>query len=240
MPIGIIVGTSLFGADFLRDVKEEVTKTKYGTAYLLFAPEYARDVAFIQRHGKKKDIPPHRINHRANIIALKELGVEKIIGVTSVGSLKLDIKPKSFVVPHDYISLWNIPTFYGEEIVRVIPGLVDEGLRKTIIEVAKDLGIDIIEKGVYFQTSGPRLETKAEINLMKDYADVVGMNMASEATLATELGLKYANVSTVTNYAHGILTGTKEELSYKLIVEEASKSGEDLEKFLVRLIAVLK
>ena len=238
MPLGIIGGTSLFGSKFLEDAKEKEIETEYGTVYLLFTVTHSHEVVFIPRHGKKENIPPHRINHKANIMAFKELNVEKIVGVTSVGSLKLDLKPRSIVVPHDYISLCYIPTFYDDEIVHVTPGL-DEGLRRDIIKVATDLGVDLIERGVYFQTVGPRLETRAEINLIKNYADVVGMNMASEATLAKELELRYANISTVDNYAHGIIA--EEELDYKKIVEAASKgkSRADLEKVLKKLMDVL-
>jgi 5'-methylthioadenosine phosphorylase len=233
MTLGIIGGTSLFGTKLLGDAKEKEVETRYGTVYLLFTA----DVVFIPRHGKERNIPPHRINYKAHLMAFKDLGVEKIIGVTSVGSLKHDIKPQSLIVPHDYISLCSIPTFYDDEIVHITPGL-DAGLRNTLIKVAKDFGgIDLVEKGVYFQTVGPRLETRAEINLIKNYADVVGMNMASEATLAKELGLRYANISTVDNYAHGIIA--EEELDYNKIVEAASKSREGLEKVLMKLIEVI-
>jgi purine nucleoside phosphorylase len=229
MALGIIGGTSLFGTKLLEGAEEKEIETKYGTAYLLFTDE----VVFIPRHGKAANIPPHRINHKANLAAFEVLDVEEIIGATSVGSLKRAITPRSLVVPHDYICLYNIPTFYDDEIVHVTPGL-DEGLRRTIIDVARELDMNIIEQGVYFQTVTPRLETKAEISFMKNYADVVGMNMASEATLATELGLRYADISTVDNYAHGIIE--EEVLDYKKIIEDASKSRADLERVLIKLI----
>ena len=229
MTLGIISGTSLFDTKLLEAAKEKEIETKYGMVYLLSTA----DVVFIPRHGKDRNIPPHRINHKANMAAFKQLGVEKIVGATSAGSLKLDIKPRSLIVPHDYISLCSIPSFYDDELVHVTPGL-DEGLRTAILKVAKDSGVDLVEKGVYFQTAGPRLETRAEINFIKNYADVVGMSMASEATLAKELRLRYANVSTVDNYAHGIIA--EEELDYKNIVDAASKSMKDLEKVLMELI----
>jgi purine nucleoside phosphorylase len=232
MALGIIGGTSLFGTKLLEGAEEKEIETKYGTAYLLFTDE----VVFIPRHGKAANIPPHRINHKANLAAFEVLDVEEIIGATSVGSLKRAITPRSLVVPHDYICLYNIPTFYDDEIVHVTPGL-DEGLRRTIIDVARELDMNIIEQGVYFQTVTPRLETKAEISFMKNYADVVGMNMASEATLATELGLRYADISTVDNYAHGIIA--EEVLDYKKIIEDAAKSRMDLEKVLIKLIEVM-
>ncbi|MBK5191188.1 MAG: MTAP family purine nucleoside phosphorylase [Methanosarcinales archaeon] len=232
MALGIIGGTSLFGTTLLGDAKERKAKTEYGTVYLFFSTVHSRDIVFLPRHGKDRNIPPHRINYKANMRAFKDLGVEEIIGVTSAGSLKRAITPRSLVVPHDYISLCTIPTYYDDELVHVTPGL-DESLRKRILEAAHALSVKIIDQSVYFQTPGPRLETKAEIKFIKDYADVVGMNMASEATLATELGLRYANISTVDNYAHGIVA---EELEYKDIVETASKSRADLEKVLLKVI----
>jgi len=233
MTLGIIGGTNLFGTTLLEAAKEKEIETEYGTVYLIFTA----DVVFIPRHGKTRNIPPHRINYKANLAAFKDLNVERIVGVTSVGSLKWDIKPRALVVPHDYISLCSIPTFYDDELVHVTPGL-DEDLRNVIIKVVKKIGIDLVESGVYFQTIGPRLETRAEINFIKNYADVVGMDMASEATLAKELGLRYATISSVDNYAHGIIAD--EEVDYKKIVEAASKSMADLEKVLMKLIDALQ
>ncbi len=227
--LGIIGGTSLFGTKLLKDAEEKEVKTIYGSVYLLVTDAYV----FSPRHGKESNIPPHQIKYKAIILAFKELGVERIVGATSVGSLKRDITPRSLVVPHDYISLCGIPTIYDNELTHITPGL-DEGLRTAILNAAKELDIKLVEKGVYFQTSGPRLETRAEINFMKNYADIVGMNMASEATLAKELGLRYANISTVDNYAHGIIAD--EALDYKQIVADAAKSKVDLEKVLVKLI----
>ncbi|MGB7000628.1 MAG: MTAP family purine nucleoside phosphorylase [Halobacteriota archaeon] len=233
MKLGVIGGTSLFGTKLLEGAKEKEVETTYGRTYLLVTDE----LVFIPRHGKATNIPPHQINYKANLASFKLLDVEKIIGATSVGSLKRAITPRSLVVPHDYICLYNIPTVYDDKIVHVTPGL-DDDLRSTLIAVSKDLGLDLIEQGVYFQTAGPRLETKAEINFMRNYADVVGMNMATEATLATELGLRYADISTVDNYAHGIIE--EAALDYKKIIEDASKSKVDLEKVLIKLIEVIE
>jgi 5'-methylthioadenosine phosphorylase len=232
MVLGIIGGTSLFDTKLLANAQEEEVTTEYGPVYALFATVYSQEIVFIPRHGKEQNIPPHRINYKANMRAFKDLGVEEIIGVTSVGSLKRTITPRSLVVPHDYISLFSIPSYFEHELVHVTPGL-DDPLRQRLIEAARAIDIPIVEKGVYFQTLGPRLETKAEINLIKDYADVVGMNMASEATLATELELRYANISTVDNYAHGIVA---EELEYKYIVAAAAKSRADVEKALLKVV----
>ena len=225
--VGIIGGTNLFDTRLMAGCREEELKTKYGDVYLFVSPEFV----FIIRHGRYRNIPPHRINHRANIMAFKMLGIDRIIGVTSVGSLKKEIKPGSLLVPHDYISLCNIPTFFDDEIVHITPGL-DSDLRIELIEAAKAESIHVIDNGIYFQSVGPRLETKAEINFIRNYADVVGMSMGAEATLAKELGLKYANLSSVDNYAHGI---AEEELSYQRIVEAASKMRDNVERVLLRV-----
>ncbi|HDS44783.1 MAG TPA: 6-oxopurine nucleoside phosphorylase [Methanomicrobia archaeon] len=232
MALGIIGGTSLFGTKLLDNMEEREATTAYGPVYLLVTTISAHEIVFIPRHGKDRNIPPHRINYKANMRVFKDLGVDEVIGVTSVGSVKRAIPPRSLVVPHDYIGLFSILTYYDNEIVHITPGL-DESLRKRLIEAAQALHIDIVEHGVYFQTLSPRLETKAEINLIKDYADIVGMNMATEATLATELGLRYANLSTVDNYAHGIVD---EQLEYKDIVAAAAQSRLDVEKVLLKVI----
>ena len=232
MALGIIGGTSLFDTELLAGAHEHEIKTEYGPVYTLVATAHAQEIVFIPRHGKERNIPPHRINYKANMRAFKDLGVDEIIGVTSVGSLKRAIPPRSLVVPHDYLGLFNILTYYDNEIVHVTPGL-DEPLRQRLIEAARAIAIPIVENGVYFQTLSPRLETKAEITFIKDYADVVGMNMASEATLATELELRYANISTVDNYAHGVV---EEPLAYKDIIEAASKSRADVERVLVKVV----
>ncbi|MCW7080014.1 MAG: MTAP family purine nucleoside phosphorylase [Candidatus Methanospirare jalkutatii] len=232
--LGIIGGTNFLAKSPFEHAEEREIETKYGVVPVLLFKFNGKEVAFIQRHGKHQNIPPHRVNHHANIAALKQLGVEKVIGVTSVGSLKIEIKPGCIVIPHDFICLCNIPTYYDDELVHITPKL-DEELRQEIIKVARELGINVVERGIYFQTQGPRLETKAEIAMIRQFADVVGMNMASEATLACELHMKYANISTVDNYAHGIVDT---ELKYEDIVRAASQR-EDLPKLLLKLVEVL-
>lgn len=232
MKLGIIGGTGLSGIKFLENSSEEEIETRYGRVYILKSD----NLIFIPRHGKNNNIPPHRINYRANIMAFKDLGVGKIIGVSSAGSLKKRIIPGSILIPHDYINLWNIQSYYDNEILHITPEL-DKGIREIIIQTAKKLKIRIIEKGIYFQTSGPRLETKAEINFIKNYADVIGMTMASEATLAKELDIGYASICSVDNYAHGIID---EKLDFRRVVERASKDRGNLLKLLTAVIGALK
>jgi 5'-methylthioadenosine phosphorylase len=222
---GLIGGTALFGSK-LFDGKQKTVKTPYGEATVL----ETSDFLVINRHdGNNGKTPPHKINHQANIHALKQEGVEKIYSVSSTGSLKKTIKMGEFVVPHDYMHLTNLPTFFDHELKHMVPG-INEQARQDWINACKQAGAKVHEKGVYFQTQGPRFETPAEIQFLKDYADVVGMTSACEATLAKELELPYAILCTVDNYAHGI---SEKAVSYELVLENAKKNHA-IEKKIVR------
>ncbi|MBC8501260.1 MAG: MTAP family purine nucleoside phosphorylase [DPANN group archaeon] len=183
-------------------------------------------VVFLQRHGK--NIPPHKVDHKANLLSLKNKGVDTVIGICSVGSLKLGISPGSIVIPNDYINLKNIQTYHDLKAAHITPALNEE-LRQKIITAAKKISMTVVESGIYIQTIGPRLETKAEINMIKNYADIVGMTMANEATLAKELGIKYAAICSVDNYANGI---TKKRLT----IEEIKKAQDKNKEKILRLL----
>lgn len=197
--IAIIGGTALFGAEIFKGAREKEIETPYGSAFL----KIKNDFILLPRHGKG-NIPPHKINHQANLFALKELDVKQIIGINSTGSLKVEIPPGSILIPDDYINFGPVNSFYDYKIVHIIPSL-DDDLRRVIISFASNLKIEIIDRGVYVQTQGPRLETRAEIRMLRNFGDVVGMTMASEATAAKELGLAYASVCSVDNYCHGLV-----------------------------------
>ncbi len=202
MKIGIIGGTSLIGTGIFENPRTVKVKTPYGKAVAY----RKNDLFLILRHGKERNIPPHMINNKANIFALKKLGVKKIIGVCSSGSLKKSIKPGSFVVPHDYMNFSRVPTYFDRKIVHATPG-IDEEIRKVLILACGNA----VKKAVYFQTRGPRLETKAEVVYLNKFADLAGMTMASEATCAKELNMGYACLCTVDNYANGV---AKKPLSF--------------------------
>lgn len=189
-----------------------------------------KSAIFLQRHGE--GTPPHKINHKKNILSLKKKGVNAIIGVCSVGSLKLSIKPGTIVVPHDYINLKNIETFFDFKIKHITPEL-DNSLRKKIINTAKKNKIKIISKGIYIETIGPRLETKAEINMLKNFGDIIGMTFASEASLAQELNIKYACICIVDNFANGL---SKKPISFKTIKKEQAKNKEKIINLLNAII----
>lgn len=195
----IISGWNLKKMRFWRNTQSKIISTPYGRVnYFQLA-----DSIFIPRHGIKENIPPHKINYWANLFAIKKLGIKYIFAVNSVGSLKKKIKPGYFIVASDYIHL-NPPTFYGKQAKFIIPELSTK-LRKVLIKILRKLRIKFNKNGIYFQTKGPRFETKAEIKLLKNFADVVGMTMANEATLADELGLEYISLCSIDNYAHGVV-----------------------------------
>lgn len=202
-PVGIISGTiPLHEEGIFKNLKKTVVETEFGSAPVFLSEM----VAFIPRHGMdaKNSIPPHMINYQANLKALQEMGVKEVIGINSTGSLKTELVPGTIIIPDDYISISGTPTIFDNHAVHILPTL-NEGTRKRLIHTAQRLGINTIETGVYWQAPGPRLETKAEIRMMSIFADIIGMTMASEATIAVELGLSYAALCSVDNYAHGIV-----------------------------------
>lgn len=224
--IAIIGGKSLLETNFWKKGKKKEILIPYGkVSFSSF-----KNLISICRHGRKGEIPPHKINHKANIFSLRKLGAKEIFSFNSVGSLKRKIKPGDFLIPDDFID-FDPPTFFDEKAVFSTPA-ISEKLRKILIKFAKKLKLKFWQRGVYFNTKGPRLETKAEINLIKNFADVVGMTMAKEATLAKELNLEYASLCSIDNFAHGII---KKPLTQREIEKNQRKSSKIFEKVIEEL-----
>jgi 5'-methylthioadenosine phosphorylase len=220
--IGIIGGTLLLENDFLEDREETELRTPFGVAEVDLGHLNGVEVAVIQRHGRRKNRPPHMVNHPANFYAFKALGAEKVIGLGSVGCLREEVEIPALIIPHDYIDFFSSATVFNDSLVYITPGF-DETVRKVLIETAKEVSsLPVIEKGVYFQTRGPRLETRAEIAMIKNFADCVGMTAGSEATVAKELGIRYAVICTMDNYAHGI---KGETVDYEVIIKRAKENA---------------
>jgi 5'-methylthioadenosine phosphorylase len=219
--LGIISGTiALQEKGVLSDPEEKWVETEFGSALVLVAA----NIAFLPRHGgdPKKHILPHLINHPANMMALKSLGVREVIGINSTGSLRLKHKPGTLVVPDDFIMLNPGPTVFSSKPVHITPTLSAE-VRERWIGAARLCGLDVVDGGVYWQTTGPRFETKAEIMVMSQVADLVGMTMASEAIVARELDMAYGSLCSVDNYAHGL---EDKELTMEKILWRARKNAE--------------
>ncbi|MFX0063313.1 MAG: MTAP family purine nucleoside phosphorylase [Candidatus Hermodarchaeota archaeon] len=228
--LGIIGGTALAYSKIVKDQTPKIVQTPYGEAQLFINKN--QQFVFINRHGKERTIPPHMINHRANLYALFEAGVKAMLSITSTGSLKSSFPPGSFAVSHDYMQLTDIPTFFDDEIKHVVPN-IDEPLRSKLIDTLDHLKVPYTSKAIYIQTKGPRLETQAEIRMFSQFADIVGMNFSSEAALANELKIPIANLSSIDNWANGITT---EPLSFEKVMEMVKKNTKTLESILLYFI----
>lgn len=221
-PIGIISGTVLHGTSVFKDLRKEHVVNEFGRVTVWVS----RDIAHISRHDRDPGeyTLPHLINHQANLTALKTLGIRDVVAVNSTGSLQRGLPPGSIVVPDDFILLADTPTVFSNRPVHITPEL-SEAVRGRLIEAAGACRIAVVERGVYWQTKGPRLETRAEIRMMAAHADIVGMTMAAEAIIARELGLSYAALCSVDNYCNGVV---ETPLTMETILEGAKKNRETM------------
>jgi 5'-methylthioinosine phosphorylase len=167
-------------------------------------------VVFLARHGYGHNIPPHRINYRANIWALHHGGVKRVIAVAAVGGIRADLAPGRLAVPHQIIDYtWSrAATFFEADLSQVthidFTEPYSEELRQLLLRSCAAAGVDVSSDGVYGVTQGPRLETAAEIDRMeRDGCGMVGMTAMPEAALARELDIKYAACAVVANWAAG-------------------------------------
>jgi 5'-methylthioadenosine phosphorylase len=229
--MGIISGTLLSdGKRILCDFCEDTVETEFGFATIFHNTE----VVFIARHGSdpERHILPHLINHQANLAAMKQWGVGEILGIYSTGALKRDLKPGTIVVPDDYILLGGGPTIIREKATHIVPILSAE-VRRKALEAARDCGLDCIDGGIYWQTTGPRIETRAEIAMISKFADLVGMTMASEAIIAQEMGIPFASLCSVDNFAHGL---EQKELKIEEILVYVRQNAETIQRIIKRYI----
>ncbi|HXS14263.1 MAG TPA: S-methyl-5'-thioadenosine phosphorylase [Acidobacteriaceae bacterium] len=205
--IGIIGGSGLYNMDGLTEVREERVETPFGepSETFLLGKLEGRDVAFLARHGKGHRILPSELNFRANIYALKKLGVTSILSVSAVGSLKKEHKPTDFIVPDQFIdrTFARHATFFGDGVVGhvafgdpVCPIVLD-----TFVKACEEVGVVGKRGGTYVCMEGPQFSTRAESNLYRSWgADVIGMTNLQEAKLAREAEICYATMAMVTDY----------------------------------------
>ncbi len=210
--LAIIGGTGLDALEGLTITQRAVQRTPYGepSSPFLFGNFFGQKVVFIARHGLQHDIPPHKINYRANIWALHDIGIKNIISVAAVGGISEESNAVHIVIPDQIIDYtWSREhTFYdgneyGVEHIDFTEPYCAE-LRTELIKAARLAGIPICAHGTYGATQGPRLETSAEILRMeRDGCSVVGMTGMPEAALARELSMRYATLNVVANRAAG-------------------------------------
>ncbi|MCB1790580.1 MAG: S-methyl-5'-thioinosine phosphorylase [Gammaproteobacteria bacterium] len=210
--LGIIGGSGLTRLKALSVERQEVITTPYGepSAPLTFGRFDGTQVVFLPRHGPSHTIPPHRVNYRANLWAMREAGVERIIGMAAVGGITPPMAPGVLAVPDQIIDYtWGRDhTLYEADLSSVTHiDFTDPycaGLRSDLLRAARSADVEVFDGGTYGATQGPRLETSAEIRRMeRDGCDLVGMTGMPEASLAKELGLCYACLALSVNWAAG-------------------------------------
>ena len=210
--LAVIGGSGLSQLASLDVSHREVLRTPYGepSGAIIFGLMFGCPVAFLARHGYGHTIPPHEVNYRANIWALCKRGAAGIVSVATVGSIRADLKPGDVVIPHQIIDYtWGRKSTYHEGQDCTVTHIdftepYNQVLRERLIDAARAVGIPVSDSGVYAAIQGPRLETIAEINRYeRDGADMVGMTGMPEAVLARELGVPYAAINVVANYAAG-------------------------------------
>jgi 5'-methylthioadenosine phosphorylase len=198
--LAVVGGHGILGTDFAASATRVHVDTTYGPAALLDAGTHV----VIQRHGLDEFVSAPFVNHRAHLRALADAGCDRVLGLASAGSLRRDLPVGTFVAPDDFIALHLGISFSEGDDGHQSPGF-DPEWRHTVAEQwARHAEVPLQDGGVYWQTIGPRFETRAEIRLIAGYADLVGMTIASECVLARELGLAYASICVVDNLANGV------------------------------------
>lgn len=239
--IAIIGGSGLEDPKFFKKTKEAKIKTPFGypSAPISIGDFWGRTVAFLSRHGEKHQFPPHKVPQRANIFALKKLGVERIIGIGAVGSLQEKFKPGDIVICDQFIDFTKKRdySFYDKETVHV--SLADpfcEELRNLFYKEAERLSIPACEKGAYLCIEGPRFSTRAESRFFRNFADVIGMTLIPEASLARELEICYLSLAAITDYD----VYQQKPVNFEEIVKTMVKNSENIKKLLVAAIPRIK
>ncbi len=231
MKVAFISGTSIVNSDLFATWDVRTIQTPYGEVTY----KAHGDHVLINRHGYGFPKPPHSINYRANIRGLADLGFRDIVSLNSVGSLKADLPPGSLVSCSDYICIQQGPqTFFDDELKGGAPGIANN----LIPLIREKLGgeFTIHPDKVYVQMRGPRFETKAEIRVVKDWGDVIGMTAAHEADLCGEIGLNYNSLAIADNYANG-LEGT--EIDFQKFRDLVKENQARVNRLFARLLEIL-
>lgn len=231
MKVAFISGTSIVNSTLFAAWAVKTVETPYGPVTY----KTKGDFALINRHGYAFPLPPHSINYRANIRALADLGFQDIVSLNSVGSLKKELPPGTFVSCGDYVGLQQGPaTFYDQELKGGAPVIANNLIPLLIAKLAPEFTIH--PGKVYVQMRGPRFETKAEIKIMQHWGDVIGMTAAHEADLCSELGLRYNSLALIDNYANG-LEGT--EIDFAKFKDLVKDNQAKVNRLFTRLLEIL-
>jgi 5'-methylthioadenosine phosphorylase len=243
--IGIIGGSGLYKLEELRGKRQITIKTPFGSPSDKFvvAQLNGKEVVFLPRHGRFHNVGPSRLNYRANIYAMKKLGVEWIISVTACGSLKKEIKPLDFVIPTQFVDRTNQArknTFFDEDIVTHVAFVqpICEDLANCLKEAAKSTGVTVHYGGTYINMEGPQFSTLAESNLYRSWGmDIIGMTNMTEARLAREAEICYATLAAVTDY--DCWYQSQESVSVDMILENLRKNVNNSKEIIKKVIDLI-
>ena len=245
-PLAVIGGTGLYALAELQDVETHQPVTTYGapSGPIRIGTLDGQRVAFLARHGEGHSVPPHKVNYRANLAALKSLGATQVLALNTVGGINAGFGPRVLACPDQLIDYtWGrISTICEEPGTDVLH--VDFGdpytpsLRTRLRDAAHAAGVALVDGGCYGATQGPRLETKAEIARMRrDGCDLVGMTGMPEAGLARELGLEYACLAIVANWAAGAGPDPDEVITLEEVLANVAAASAGLPGILSKLVA---
>ncbi|MBA2427326.1 MAG: S-methyl-5'-thioadenosine phosphorylase [Actinobacteria bacterium] len=238
--IGVFGGSGFYS--FLDDIEEVTVETPYGapSGPVAVGSIDGHEVAFLPRHGHRHQLPPHKINFRANVWALKELGVQRVIGPCAAGSLKPEVRPGDFVVCDQLVDRTSgrTDTFYDGPITTHV-SFADPycpELRHLTLEAAQDVGITCHDRGTVVTIQGPRFSTRAESRWYQAAGwEVINMTQYPEAYLARELEMCYVNISLITDYDVG-LEGEADPVSHAEVLEVFEANNDRLRQLLFSLV----
>jgi len=239
--IGVFGGSGFYS--LLDDVREIKVDTPYGppSDSFFLATVAGRKVAFLPRHGRRHTIPPHRINYRANVWAMRSLGVKAVISPCAAGSLQLHVEPGHFVVTDQFVDRTNgrADTFFDGPIVSHVSSaeIYDPTLRQLAIDVIREHDITVHEGGTVVVINGPRFSTKSESKWFSDAGwEVINMTQYPEGYLCRELGMAVVNIALITDYDAGVLEGTHAVTAHD-VLEVFEKNAERIRKVVLDMIA---
>jgi 5'-methylthioadenosine phosphorylase len=238
--IGVFGGSGFYS--LLEDVREVKVDTPYGApSDSVFLAEVAgRSVAFLPRHGRRHTIPPHRVPYRANVWAMRALGVKAVISPCAAGSLQRHVAPGDFVVCDQFVDRTSgrDDTFFDGPIVSHLSSAetYDPTLRQIAIDVVREHGIPVHEQGTVVVIQGPRFSTRAESKWFSDAGwEVINMTQYPEAFLCRELGMAVVNISLITDYDAGVLEGT-EAVDALSVLEVFQQNAARIQKVVLEMI----
>lgn len=240
--IGIIGGSGLYQIEGIKNVRDISMVTPFGkpSDKFMVGNLEGKDVVFLPRHGRGHRINPSEVNYRANIFAMKKLGVDRIISVTACGSLREDFKPLDFVLPDQFVDRTNQArhmTFFEKGIVAHLSFAdpVCSALREVIKKGVEDLGLKVHFGGTYLNMEGPQFSTRAESNLYRSWGmDLIGMTNMSEAKLAREAEICFATLASITDY--DCWYTSKETVTLEMVMQNLASNVDNSKRIIKKVV----